>query len=242
MVDDATRNCFEHHQLPADAAPSCTFTRFLAAAGIDDVFRAAHSWVYVLEFIDSKGPFAAAKELGITPDILFKTMGGLQSGMVSQFAKYDELTPRDSLFTTLQDIGRDWLEQASVMATNEEWLDKNAGAITIDDVPGILVDGVDIAALHMWREKNMPGAAFSLSHDERGEGWCLYRFDDDERLNFRQQFTDDDTLAKMNNHLDDSVVDAVVLFAHPAGFLQKTHQRITQEALAEHIRKSIVKS
>ena len=59
---------FDHHQLPRDAAPTCSITLVLSYLGIDvEQARQIWGWLEFSELLDSKGPSPRRRRLGQTP-------------------------------------------------------------------------------------------------------------------------------------------------------------------------------
>ena len=73
-----------------------------------------------------------------------------------------------------------------------------------------------VLALHPHEE-----IAVSISKDDRGDGWTLYRYDDDPRVDF----------SVLAGHPD-------IVFAHKGGFIAKTKAITINEAI-EIVRKAL---
>jgi hypothetical protein len=88
--------------------------------------------------------------------------------------------------------------------------------VDVKGVKALVFETTDTTGSQDLRDRDHTDAAVSLSWDERGNGWSLYRFNDDPRIDF-------------------SVLegDSAISFAHKGGFIAKTITRLSlEEALA----------
>jgi hypothetical protein len=88
--------------------------------------------------------------------------------------------------------------------------------VEIKGLKALVFETTDITGSQDLRDREYPDAAASLSWDDRGAGWSLYRFNDHQSVDF-------------------SILesDPAVSFAHKSGFIAKTLVRLTlDEALA----------
>jgi len=225
---DPNRGNFDHHQLPRDAAPACALSLFIDALGFRERFELM-AWYAATAIMDSKGPMALAKHLGLaTPDAVFKNMSPVEGAMISLFEKRTEMRPLtigyaggcdasdipEPLWDTMQVLGRSMLANANELWEQREWLSANAKMIDVGGVPTMVIESSNTKGTQQFRDTRCPGVAICLSYDDRGAGWSLYRFNDDPRVDF-SRLSDEAVM-----------VDGRVLFAHAGGFIAKTRARL----------------
>jgi len=208
---DPDKNNYDHHQFPRDHKPICALSLVLENMGIIDDFRNVFPWLSVIEELDSKGPFAVAKRLGIPPDDLLALQNPIASGALAVFADVSRIVALDGLHWLLKSIGD------GIMATFENTQDRlsllkagdltfQVGSVTCLDVRSIPADQQPTLALELFCKQYSPiPVHVTVTNDDRGPGFCLFRRNDDPRVDF----------SKINGHSD-------VIFAHANGFVAKT--------------------
>lgn len=213
---------FDHHQLPRDHAPTCALSLVLEHLEILDDFRNIFPWLSVIEELDSKGPFAVAKRLGITPDDLLALQNPIASGALAVFADVSRIVALDGLHWLLKSIGD------GIMATFENTQDRlsllkagdltfQVGSVTCLDVRSIPADQQPTLALELFCKQYSPiPVHVTVTNDDRGPGFCLFRRNDDPRVDF----------SKINGHSD-------VIFAHANGFIAKTSKTANVQELVQ---------
>lgn len=224
---DPAKSNYDHHQLPRDAEAECAlslYARDLVWKG-ESVFEAfgITKWFQVLKTADSKGPFQLAKDLDITPEVVFKLHSPLEESLVVEFQK----NPRRELHRVLSWIGKRLLDDAVDALKRVKALDGLCHIVEVDGVSGYVLESDDTTGTETWRERSAPGTMFSIVHDNRGPGWTLYRYDDDPRLDF----------SRLQGREE-------ITFAHKGGFIAKTAGRdvVSFEQALELVRAAIVHS
>lgn len=219
---DAATNCYDHHQLDRDAAPACAASLYLAARHPEllEKFRRFTKWFSAMEFIDSKGPFAYAKAQGLS-EFPFGLVGALEAPLkelIEEGAQCvdDELAPH--LRKLLLAIGNSHIKFVTTKANQMAYLEKEAVIIHIGDLVGVKYDSTESGALQQFRDELLKTKgvklSFSVVHDDRGPGSCLYRFNDDPRLDF----------SRLEGREG-------IVFAHKGGFIAKTDHRLSERGV-----------
>jgi len=209
---EPARSNFDHHQLPRDAEPACALSLLVEGMSWrgESVLEAFtdQKWFRTLKVIDSKGPFALAKELGTTPEVVFQLLSPVQEVLVDGFGQQTEAQGDEVLGQLLASLGVSLLDSAIGQLQRVKALCNECLMVEAGGVPGYVLRSEDVTGTETWRERFAPGTAFSIVYDNRGPGWTLYRYDDDSRLDFSRLAGRDD-----------------VSFAHPGGFIVKTASR-----------------
>jgi hypothetical protein len=96
-------------------------------------------------------------------------------------------------------------------------------AITIDGAQCLVFGTEDTEGSQEIRDKYYPEAVISLSWDDRGSGWSLYRYNDAPTVDF-------------------SVLEGLpgISFAHKGGFIAKTRDRVELDVVFEYVRRCII--
>ena len=209
---------FDHHQLARDAAPACAFSLLVEWLGLSAKF-ALLSYFESTKIMDSKGPMALAKHLGLAnPSAIFANMSPIEGAIVSMFEKAESwyLYGEHPMFEMLRELGHQLSGYAEERWGQQQWLQAHARVVAVGGVEVLIIENTNTEGVQQFRDAVHPGAAVSVSWDDRGAGWALYRFND-------------------HSHVDFSRVasDPRVGFAHNAGFIAKTRERISEvEVLA----------
>ena len=213
---------FDHHQLPRDHAPTCALSLVLEHLEILDDFRNIFPWLSVIEELDSKGPFAVAKRLGITPDDLLALQNPIASGILAEFAKETTILPNGDTHYILATIGQGILKTFENTSKRLVELKNNAANFAANDVNCLDVrfipgDQQPTLALELFCKQYSPiPVHVTVTNDDRGPGFCLFRRNDDPRVDF----------SKINGHSD-------VIFAHANGFIAKTSKTANVQELVQ---------
>ena len=221
---------FDHHQFGRDADPACSITLILPYLGIDvEKARSIWGWLEFSELLDSKGPFATAEKLGSTPDALFAGVSPVETTVLRWFEEVvwmeDDCAP---LYALMHRIGKEKLDYLAVVVERHERLDREAivyrgGYLPRQgswesgcDLPSreLPVDVIDatciprdenpVMGLEAWVGTRVEQTVVTITQDDRGEGLCLFRRNDDPRIDF-------------------SMLEGEggVVFAHKGGFVAK---------------------
>ena len=86
---------------------------------------------------------------------------------------------------------------------------------------GILGDNDPSFALSAYVAEKHPNAVATITHDDRGDGYCLFRLNDSPKIDF----------SLIEN-------DERILFAHKNGFVAKTHDKLESTEILELLEKS----
>lgn len=225
---------YDHHQLGRDERAECAlslFARSLSYRG-ESVFDAlsTQKWFESLRVMDSKGPFQLAKQLETSPDVVFRLLSPVEAILVGWFGEVDRIEQSDELtpmWGLLRQIGRDLLDHAVDVLQRIIQLQSECRPVECCGVQGFILESEDTTALAKWREKFAPTTAFSIICDDRGPGWSLFRYDDDERIDF----------SRLNGRDD-------IVFAHAGGFIAKTagREQVSLEQALELVKLAIVTS
>ncbi len=211
---------FDHHQLPKDAKAECALSLFSRAAGVEEDLR-FQDWYDFTKVLDAKGPFFLAKTRG-WGEFPFEVMSPVEDALLEVFQGFEEVPAE--FRALLATVGEKVLNKAKAFAE---------GVRRVASLPKVEVNGVEVlineststVGLQKGRdllvaEGHNVGAC--VSHDERDNGWALYRFNDHEAVDF----------TRIKN-------DERVLFAHERGFIAKTKERIPLDEVMELLRVSI---
>lgn len=203
---------FDHHQFPADYAPTCALSLVLKHLRLYEEAREFCDWLETTEWIDTRGIVKTAKWLGVDRLSVAKLNSPVDITLLRRFAKDNEHKPGQPIYEVMRMIGEDMISYLEGMRQRMEEI---AGACEVWDLgSGIKAlfmartsedNGELSACMSRYIEKNQLGCAAMVYPDRRGEGYGLSRFNDDLRLDFTQVSEFDD-----------------VHFTHKAGFIAKS--------------------
>lgn len=214
-------NNFDHHQLPADAAPTCAFSLVLQHLGLYADARAFCEWLEPAEWFDCRGPNTTAQWLGIERDIVFKLYSPLDGTLLRRFASASRHAPGEPLWEMMRLVGADLLDYLRTTRARLTFLAQNAQLWSLDGVT--LENGRPAEVLFVPRTEPLPeepsaaierylteqgldGRVVALAApDRRSAGYGLSRHRDHPRLDFTRIKAEPD-----------------VHFAHQRGFVAKT--------------------
>jgi hypothetical protein len=230
---------FDHHQRPRDAEPTCALALLVQHLGLEAAFR-LRPWYAMTSLLDSKGPFVAAKSLGLDrlPEELISPVEGTLLrlfGSLGEIPAYcgpessrDGWPARDPLSEFLRDLGVQLLSDVESYA-------QTYGRVR-ELVRVVKVDGLDcfvctetltpalVAAMTQYHDLEQPQVAVSITASDRdGESWALYRYADHPRVDF----------SRLSN------CDQVV-FAHVGGFIAKLKSGVSEDEAVALVRAALV--
>ena len=233
---------YDHHQLPDDHDPECALSLLLKHRAPE--LHAAlmlTAWYPSLIEIDSKGPFAWAAARGL--DTFPFGLVGAIDGPVK--ALFESMGPDDILGRPLQDSSEVWplwllahiatnhVSYAQKLLSSFRLIEEIAEPVEVEGVAGVLFDSTEVAAMQQWRDRTLEKEglelAFSISRDDRGGGWSLYRFNDDPGIDFSKHII---TLKPKPEYVEG------VSFSHPGGFISKTED-LSKEELLKLVRSAV---
>lgn len=214
---DPDTRCFDHHQ--HGYADDCALS--LLAKGLQYTGSSTYhdllneqDWYKATILMDTRGPAGTAEVLGLEK-FPFELGSPIEEMLLVQF----ENAPTGML-TLIGGIVKRLITAAHTRRVAYEMLDEQHKVGTIDvanDAGGttklfyLHVPNYDKNPQYItqWATSKHYQFAFSVTPDDRGAGWALYRFDNHPNLDF----------AKIDGH-------PLVLFAHSGGFIAKTHNKV----------------
>ncbi|WP_018969286.1 MYG1 family protein [Rubritalea marina] len=203
---------FDHHQFPANYAPTCALSLVLKHLRLYEEAREFCDWLETTEWIDTRGIVKTSQWLGVDRLTVAKLNSPVDITLLRRFAKEQEHHPGQPIYEVMRMIGEDMISYLEGMRTR---MDEIANACEVWELgegfkalfmPRVDADNGELSAcMSRYIEKNQLGCAAMVYPDRRGEGYGLSRFNDDLRLDF----------TRVNDCED-------VHFAHKAGFIAKT--------------------
>lgn len=208
---------FDHHQFPADHPPTCSISLVLQHLGVYEDAKAFCDWLEPAEWLDTRGPVATSRWLGISRDTLAKLNSPIDVTLLRRFSTSHEIRPGEPLWEIMAWLGDDLLAYLHNLRNRLDFIAKHCEIWEIPTPEGTF------HALHMPRTDPMPEEPsaglprYILSHpladtiaamvypDRRGPGYGLSRHQDHPSLDF----------TRIEHHHD-------VHFAHARGFVAKT--------------------
>lgn len=216
---------FDHHQFDRDHAPACALTLLLEDMTIYDESLRGFRWLDSTEKFDSKGPFFVANEIGIEWNkISDATFSPIEEVILHMFSKLTEVNETmielmtsigSELFKTLELFTGRWQQLSDSITTSLVYGNEVVFSL------GILGDNDPTFALNAYVAENYPNAVATITHDDRGDGYCLFRLNDSPKIDF----------SKIES-------DERILFAHKNGFVAKTHDKLESTDILELLEKS----
>ena len=232
LILDIGGGAFDHHQLSRNAKPEFAFGLLLRNLGLLAQFE-NQPWFSYSRIMDSKGPMAAAKSIGMdaVPPALSSPVEAALLAIFSrsnwlcgaQSAWDDEDADPDPLFTTMREIGRELIAKAEELAKNCIALDADIQVFILDGLYVIQTECPNLDGLDVVLARRGIKPAIRVTCDMRGEGWALYRYNDNPRIDFSQ----------LANHAD-------VGFAHNGGFYATTTSKLEINGLQSLLKAAII--
>lgn len=192
--EPALRN-FDHHQLPADAPATCALSLVLQhVTNLDmETLRDLAPWLEFTEVLDSKGPRAAAKLVGIEGtafDKFFSTMSPIESIILNMFSQRSYVYSGDELGAIMFTIGKSLLDGiietrnrlGSLPKMCDVYLVNN---LTVADLRNTHFGDRPLLGLELYLKRNFPDTAVTVSQHERNPGClCVFRRNDHPSVDF----------------------------------------------------------
>ncbi len=178
---------FDHHQFSLDEDPRCALTLILDHFNLRKQWISVYTWLPFAELLDTRGPTVTAKRYGMSVPSLFATLSPIEASMLSLF----EQTP-DMVSALLKELCLQMQYHVEAYYSRLHWLRANA---EVRAVPGagysyIFIPRGETAlndpamAMKQFRAESGKDIPVSVTPDPRGPGYGLFRFDDDERVDF----------------------------------------------------------
>ena len=216
---------FDHHQFDRNANPVCALTLILQNMTIYEEASRGFRWLNVTEKFDSKGPFYVANEIGIEWNkISDATFSPIEEVILHMFSKMSE--NNETLTDLMTNIGLELINTLTQFTGRWQQLSDSITTSSINGNEivfslGILGDNDPSFALNAYVAERHPNAVATITHDDRGNGYCLFRLNDSSKIDF----------SLIEN-------DERVLFAHKNGFVAKTHDKLESTEILELFEKS----
>ena len=209
---DPAINNFDHHQFPRGVV-SCALWLVAQAVGLHELLSEYTQWYQFTGHLDSLGPTGAAKYLK-SEKFPFEAMSPMEEDWLENFEK----VPNAMASLPMHFMARQVEKAQKLKADFEEHLEK----CTLVSLLGHQVLVGDFipnpAAMSRVRRHHHklggPTIVASITRDDRGDGWCLYRYDDAKSVDF----------GKLAGN-------PKVTFTHAGGFIAKTLNMPLTEAL-----------
>jgi hypothetical protein len=204
---------FDHHQLPADAPPTCATTQVAEYFGLATAF-AECPWYKAVAILDSKGPAALAKHLDI-PRIPRGTVSPFELTLLRQLQVFSGNTPVHAfLCRILRFVAEDLTESSKELSERLAEHRAKSQVLRVGGMPTLVLlapayRGAITLLRKEWMGEHDEVIGMSISYDDRGDGWCLFRFDDHPSVDFTRLREQDE-----------------MKFVHASGFVGKTEDRL----------------
>jgi Uncharacterised protein family (UPF0160) len=216
-------NNFDHHQLPADAAPTCALSLVLQHLGLYTDARAFCEWLEPAEWFDCRGPNVTAQWLGVGRDIVGKMQSPIDGTLLRRFAATKQLSSGDPLWQIMHFVGTDLLDYVRNLRTRLTFISQHAQVWTIDGLTFSAENSQTPSVVFLPRTEPLPEDPSAgldryvqeqglddrvvavIAPDRRSTGYGLSRHRDHPRLDFTRLKAETD-----------------VHFTHQRGFVAKT--------------------
>ena len=130
-------NNFDHHQLPADAAPTCALSLVLQHLGLYADARAFCEWLEPAEWFDCRGPNVTAQWLGVERDIVGKMQSPIDGTLLRRFAAAKQLSAGDPLWQIMHFVGTDLLDYVRNLRTRLTFIAQHAQVWTLHELSAV---------------------------------------------------------------------------------------------------------
>jgi hypothetical protein len=223
-VHDPSYSNFDHHQFERDYDPMCSITLILTEFGIYTQAFRGFRWLDSTEKFDSKGPYYVANEINVNwSDISDLTFSPIEEAILFMFSKLDndDASSYNFMISSMTQIGALLIRNLEMFTERWQILKNEAECVNINGHQIVLSRGISgtddpTYALNTFVSEKYPDAIATVTNDDRGEGLCLYRLNDSDKIDF----------FKLDGH-------KAVLFAHKNGFVAKTKHQMNLEELTE---------
>lgn len=204
---------FDHHQFPRDHEPTCALTQVMKYMELD---YSIFPWFPTTELLDSKGPFQFCSKAGISKDLLDSLQSPIEGYILRSFSEKTQLTG-GYLYNIMADIGKSITSYVKKVQERLAVLSKCSIVGTSIRILDARIDREDpTLALELFCKRMLPEPIVTVTLDDRGDGFCLFRRNDDPRIDFSRL----------------EGVDGVT-FAHKNGFIAKTMPNVNVYNLIE---------
>lgn len=215
----------DHHQFDRKSKPVCSITQVIELMGDMNLqtARKVWNWLPYSEWLDSKGPNATAWEFKIPVEHMDMIQSPIERIILRQFGGMHTITKGGDLFKLMHEIGLSQLTHYHASDLRLERLRKviihhpfqsNLTEYMVADVRAIQCDDQPLLALELYLQDRPEDCPVTLTQDDRSDGLCLYRRNDDVRIDFSQ-----------------IEGEPGVNFAHKNGFVAKIDKGVPWEPL-----------
>lgn len=214
---------FDHHGDQFKGKRECAYTLLAKFLDIERMLK-REPWYWTFASLDNLGPTRTAKELSMPKGALIQLQSPLTSTLKYLIQKKTTdilcsiVEPYDEL---LQDFGENIITKAQRLEQRLKQLrDGKTKRVSVNDIVGYRVftnreDEPTFGLNEFIRElDDKKKVAFTITEDDRGAGWTLFRIDDNPKLDFSILKNDKD-----------------IIFAHRGGFVAKTKDVSFSKAL-----------
>jgi hypothetical protein len=222
---DPENGNYDHHQFDRHER-SCSMLLVaqnyrlpnLPTISYHDLFSGA-PWYDSTVVLDSQGPFVLARELGLQklPEELISPV---ENAIISRMGETNRVP--DLILMIAWQVLQKKVENG--LRLRERLRDIETRSTVWEHKSGIKVIQYDRDpfGVPVYRQKKCPDVMISITKDDRGDGWALYRFDDHPRVDF----------GKLQGRPE-------VVFAHNGGFIAKTRDLLDRDGLVKLLDLSI---
>jgi len=207
---EPAKNNFDHHQ---QGAVGCALTMVLDHLGLLELARSTFAWIDFSESLDCRGPYATAAKLGISKEAFFQTLSPVEAQMLQLFEQEKIIHPGMALYILMRQLGAGWLRYLEDMEKRLALLPSRTEIIDVNGVNTMVVDidGKDNPVLGLeqfcqaYEKEHGSKIGITITRDDRGDGYALFRREDHPRVDFRP----------LTGRPD-------MVFVHTLGFMGKT--------------------
>ncbi|NNE01159.1 MAG: hypothetical protein HKN47_27915 [Pirellulaceae bacterium] len=231
--DPALQN-FDHHHFPRDHAPLCALSLVLQSIDLYDDAKQFCSWLGPAEWLDTRGPMATAREMGIPPSAFNALLSPIDITLLRRFAVQTQHAVDDPLYQVMEMIGDDLVGYLRSLRGRLDDLKNRCDYWTISSdsrtIQAIFLERTDPVdedpsfGLEQFVASECPDQEIvaMVYPDRRGSGYGLTRYRDNKLVDFSRIEACED-----------------VRFAHKRGFVAKT-DATDPSRLKELLAKAIV--
>ncbi len=202
---------FDHHH---DAACPASFHLVAAHLGLQETMSVLPWWDFK-DRVDRIGPERASQEFKAGDDLVNKNP--VETWLTDYFAVETEAS-----LGALKSFGTHIIDHARTLKIQVDYW-KNSTRLVISGIPAMMGNTRESAGLEEFRRLVPDPPDIVISMDRRGEGWRLFRYE--------------------GTPVDFSRLSGLpeIEFAHKSGFMAKTREKLSTEALISLISKAIIR-
>ena len=193
---DVEKLNFDHHQFPEDQVPTCALSLILKYFGLYESFTECFNWLKETEYLDVKGPFYLAKEMGCKGDDIRSLTSAVEDEVIQLFGKMNHVDNGMWIYKMMRSLGNSYINRANEFKEVYDYLDVSdeVKVITLDD--DLNLHALFYPTTYRWNPfiafdehiRRLKGKGYnvvvSISKDERIDGFRLYRVNDNPHIDF----------------------------------------------------------